>query len=125
MQASFIMGEVEGLSAFSQYNPHGVFIALEDIGYLLMAVAFFFLGLAFSPHSMLERALRLLFLCSGLLVIGMLILLAVLYGHQLEYRFEVASLLIDWVTLIITGIPVSVVFHRSQRLALASGKEAI
>jgi hypothetical protein len=26
------------MSLFSQYNPHGVFIALEDLGYLMMSL---------------------------------------------------------------------------------------
>jgi hypothetical protein len=27
-------GETDGLSILTQYNPHGIFIALEEIGYL-------------------------------------------------------------------------------------------
>jgi hypothetical protein len=32
LQPSLLKGETEGLSPFSQYNPHGVFIALENVG---------------------------------------------------------------------------------------------
>jgi hypothetical protein len=38
VQPSLLKGELEGLSLFSQYNPHGLFIALEDVGYLMMGV---------------------------------------------------------------------------------------
>jgi hypothetical protein len=58
VQPSLLKGETEGLSLISQYNPHGVFIALEDIGYALMGVAFVFAGAVFIGKSVLERALR-------------------------------------------------------------------
>jgi hypothetical protein len=41
VQASLVRGEVDsGLSLLSQYNPHGLFIAMEDVGYAAMLVAF-------------------------------------------------------------------------------------
>ena len=49
MQPSLLQGEVNGLALFSQYNPHGIFIALEDLGYLMMSLAFLFCRLGF--HS--------------------------------------------------------------------------
>ncbi|MEZ4862770.1 MAG: hypothetical protein R3C14_15750 [Caldilineaceae bacterium] len=36
MPPSFLKGKIARLSLFSQYNPHGVFIALEDISYLMV-----------------------------------------------------------------------------------------
>src|SRR5205823_5445580 len=36
VQPAILKGELEGLAPFTQYNPHGVFIALEDAGYLLI-----------------------------------------------------------------------------------------
>jgi hypothetical protein len=35
-------GETERLSLFTQYNPRGLFIALESLGYSMMTVAFLF-----------------------------------------------------------------------------------
>ena len=32
-------GETTGLSLFTQYNPHGIFIVLESLGYLKMSAA--------------------------------------------------------------------------------------
>jgi hypothetical protein len=49
------------------------------------------------------------------LAIGTLIILSLLYGHDLEYRFEVAVISIDWLVLIISGILVSIVFNRAGR----------
>jgi hypothetical protein len=32
IQPAVLLGETEGLSPWSQYNPHGVFVALENVG---------------------------------------------------------------------------------------------
>ena len=32
-------GETDGLSLFTQYDPHGLFIAMEALGYLMLTVA--------------------------------------------------------------------------------------
>jgi hypothetical protein len=39
--------------------------------------------------------------------------MALLYGHDLEYRFEVAVISIDWIVLIISGALLSIVFKRA------------
>ena len=36
---SLLRGETDGLALFTQYNPHGFFIALEDLGYLMLPVS--------------------------------------------------------------------------------------
>jgi hypothetical protein len=113
MQPSFLKGEVEGLSLFSQYNPHSIFIALEDIGYLLMGVSFLFIAPVFVGQQRLGKAIRLLFITSGILTIGALIILSILYGSDLEYRYEVASITINWLTLIIGGVMLSLYFKRA------------
>jgi hypothetical protein len=41
-------GETIGLSLFTQYNPHRLFIALEALGYLMMSAALFFAAPAFA-----------------------------------------------------------------------------
>ena len=38
MQPSLLAGETGDISLFSQYNPHGAFIALENAGYFTMGV---------------------------------------------------------------------------------------
>lgn len=116
MQPSFLKGEVAGLSLFSQYNPHGIFIALEDVGYLLMGVSLLFVAPVFVGQRRLGKAIRLLFIISGILTIGAIILLSILYGSDLEYRYEVASLTINWITLIIGGAMLSIYFKRAGYL---------
>lgn len=50
-------GETEGLSLFTQYNPHGLFIAGEALGYLLMSLALLFAAPVFGGGR-IERAIR-------------------------------------------------------------------
>jgi len=38
-----------------------------------------------------------------------------LYGSDLEYRYEVVAILIDWITLIVSGVLLSVFFRRAER----------
>jgi len=40
IQPALVLGETEGLSPWTQYNPHGIFIALENVGYVMINVAF-------------------------------------------------------------------------------------
>jgi len=115
IQPSLVNGEADGISILTQFNPHGVFIALEDLGYLLMSVAFLFVAAAFSAKNKLETVLRWIFCLNFLLTIIAFILYSVIYGIHLEYRFEVASLSINWLTLIIAGILLSVVFKRGMK----------
>jgi hypothetical protein len=114
VQPSLLKGETEGLSLFSMYNPHGIFIALEDAGYLMLSVAFLCAGLAFVGRTALERILRWLFIISSLVAIGALIGLALAYGKDLDYRFEVTVLTIDWTVLIVAGALLGVLFRRTR-----------
>src|SRR4030067_298612 len=37
---SLMSGETEGITLLTQYNAHGIFIVLEELGYLLMSLSF-------------------------------------------------------------------------------------
>lgn len=114
LQPSLLKGELEGLSLFSQYNPHGIFIALENVGYLMMSLAFLFASAAFSGTTGLERTIRWLFIVGSIAAIGSLIVLSLLYGNDLEYRFEVTILTINWTVLIIAGVLLGIFFKRAE-----------
>lgn len=116
MQPSLLKGELDELSLFSQYNPHGIFIALEDVGYLMMGVSFLFLAFIFSRLNRLERVIRFIFFISSIMVIGSLFIFALIYGSDLEYRYEVFTIVIDWITLIISGILLSLIFRRENQV---------
>ena len=104
LQPSLLRGETAGLSLFSMYNPHGVFIALEDLGYLLLGLALITAAGVFSGRSRLARSLRWLLLVGGALTVIVLPVLAFVYGTDLEYRYEVAAIALTWITLIPGGI---------------------
>ena len=115
VQPSLLDGQVSGLSLFSQYNPHGIFIALEDGGYSLISVAFLFTGLSIGRLSTLERLVRRLLVISAVAVIGVLVSLSLIFGKDLDYRFEVIALSIDWIVLMVAGVLLGVVFERLMR----------
>ncbi len=103
-------GETASLSLFTQYNPHGVFIAGEALGYLMMSLALLFTVPVFDGGR-LERAIRWLF------VIGLALAIAAFIGFWIVggdlIAFEVAVLSINWVVLIASGAALSVVFRRA------------
>lgn len=112
LQPSLLRGETGALSLFSQYNPHGIFIALEDLGYLLLGLALLSTAGVFTGPSRLARALRWLLLVGGGLTVIALPALAIAYGTGLEYRYEVAAIALTWVTLIPGAILLTRWFRR-------------
>ncbi|MEW6182500.1 MAG: hypothetical protein AB1500_04885 [Bacillota bacterium] len=112
IQPSLLNGETEGVALLTQYNPHGVFIALEDIGYLLMSAALFCIAPVFSRNR-LEAALRWIFIAGFVLAVLSFAAYSVAYGVQREYRFEVAVIAIDWTVLIVSGILLGAWFKRT------------
>jgi hypothetical protein len=112
---SLLKGETDGVALFTQYNPHGVFIALEDLGYLMLSAAFFFAGAALSRASRLQSAIRWLFLGSSLLTFAGYLLLSWHFGPSLDYRFEITVIAIDWTVLVVAGVLLCIYFRRILR----------
>lgn len=113
VQPSLVRGELDGLAIISQYNPHGVFIALEELGLLLAGISFFFLALALGSSG-LERWARWVLLTSSGLVVASFVGLSLAFGLSVEYRFEVAGIMIVWLTLLVAGLILTFVFARSE-----------
>jgi len=105
-------GETEGLSLFTQYDPHGLFIALESLGYTMLTIALLFAAPVFAGGRV-ERAIRGLFVLSFVLAVATFVGLAVV-GHDLV-AFEVTVLMINWSVLITSGVLLSVVFRRAGK----------
>ena len=107
-------------------NPRGVFIALENVGYAVFGVAFVFLGGALAGgSSRLERAVRWVFIVGGALILAALVLSAAIYRADLYYWFELMSLSITWLVLIVSGSLLTVVFARAGRSAQGSSAGVI
>jgi hypothetical protein len=113
IQPSLLRGEHDGLALISQYNPHGVFIAMEDLGYLGVSAAFFFLGVSLAGRSGLERATRWVLTISGLLGFVTFFAMSAAFGSNLETRFELAIITITWTAMAITAVMLAVLFRRS------------
>jgi hypothetical protein len=105
-------GETEGLMLVTQYNPHGLFIAGEALGYLAMSLALLFAALVFTRGRM-ERAIRWLFVSGFVLAIAAFLGLWLVGGDLVA--FEVSVLSINWIVLIASAVLLGVVFRRAGR----------
>jgi hypothetical protein len=102
IQPAVLKGELDGLAPLTQYNPHGVFIALEEAGYVALAVSFLFAGMALSGDAR-YRVVRQVFIGGFVTLVVLFAALSIVYGFDVEYRFEVAAITVDWTVLIVTG----------------------
>jgi len=114
---SLMSGETEGITLLTQYNAHGVFIVLEELGYLLMSLSFLFMVPVFVNKNRLEAAVRWVFVMSFVLTVIAFTLISINYGLDRQDRFEVAVISIDWLVLIVNGILLSIVFKRQLKSA--------
>jgi hypothetical protein len=112
---SLINGETEGIPLLTQYNPHGLFIALEELGYLVMALSFLFVAPVFAGRSRLESAVRWIFIIGFVLAIVALAAISITFGLDRQYRLELAIISIDWLVLIVNGFLLGIVFRRQLR----------
>jgi hypothetical protein len=115
LQPALLLGETEGLPPWSQYNPHGIFIALENVGYVLLNLAFLFIGVAMvRMPSRLWRAAGWVFAAGGGLTMALLVFYAAFYRVRLDYRFEVAAISVTWLVLIAGPLLLGIAFHRPE-----------
>lgn len=103
IQPSLLNGEMDGIALLSQYNPHGVFIALEEAGYLLIGLSILFLAPVFAGHGKIGAVLSWTAVVSFIATIAALFIISLMFGISREYRFEVAVISIDFIALIIVG----------------------
>jgi len=68
-------------------------------------------ALTLSKESRLERAARWLFLGGFVLVSVSFVVLSLAYGYDVEYRFEVAAIAVDWVVLIVAATLLAVLYR--------------
>jgi len=115
LQPALLLGETEGLSPWTQYNPHGVFIALENVGYVLLNLAFLFIGLAMlRMPTRIWRAAGWVFAGAGVLTLILLVFYSAFYQMRLDYRFEVTGLAITWLVLIVVPVLLSIAFLKTE-----------
>jgi hypothetical protein len=113
MQPSIEKGQLDGWAMLTMYNPNGVFLALEELAYLLMSVAFLCLAAVFVQPSRLERSIRWLFIVSFVLSIGALLVVFATHGIDRGAVFEIIVISIVWLTLLVGSILTALVFRRA------------
>lgn len=114
IQPALLLSETEGLSPWTQYNPHGIFIALENVGYALLNLAFLFIGVAMlGMPTRLWRAAGWVFAGGGVLTLALLVLYSLIYRVRLDYRFEVTAISITWLVLIVAPVLLIIAFFRT------------
>ena len=113
--ASLAAGETEGITLLTMYNPHGLFIALEEIGYLLMSLSFLFASWMVTGTGRMLCAIRWVFAAGFVVPVLGLIAYSVAYGLDRQDRFEVVVLSADWLVLIINGILVALLLRNRLR----------
>lgn len=113
MQPSLVKGQLDGWAILTQYNPNGVFIALEELGYMLMSLVFLCLAPVFTRGNRLEQAIGWLFVLSFVSTVAALVLVSASRGIDRGDRFEIAVISIVWLTLIVAGPLVAAVFRRA------------
>lgn len=104
IQPSILAGETEGIALLTQFNPHGIFIVLEEFGFLLMSISFFALFPVFGGRTKLEKAIKLTVIAGFALAVIAFVLISVKHGIHREYRFEIAIISITWIETIVLGI---------------------
>lgn len=111
--ANLLQGQTEGIALLTQYNPHGVFIALEELGYLLMVLSLVFIASAFSGPGRMQAVLRWAYRASALVTLGFFVLMLSMFGFDRMDRFEVAAISIAWLALLIGATLSFLVFREA------------
>jgi hypothetical protein len=111
---SYMKNEFDGIPLISQYNGHGIFIALEELGYILMSFSLLSIAPSFSVKNRLERAIKLVLIVSFVGTMLSFVFYTLKYGIDRSYRFEVAAITVNFLTLITIGILMAIYFHKKK-----------
>lgn len=113
--ASLMNGETDGIALLTQYNPHGIFIALEELGYLMMSFSFLFIAPVFSNNNRVEKSIRWIFISAFIMTIISFAFVTLKYGIVRKDSFEIIVIIINWFVLMINGILTGIVFKRAMQ----------
>lgn len=106
VQPSLLKGETAGIALITQYNPHGVFIALEEIGFFLITLALVMTVPVFPK----QRALNTTFIIGFVLSAGSFLIVSAVYGLEREYIFEIVVITLAWTEMIVGSFLLARVF---------------
>ena len=108
-------GETNGLPLLIQYNGHGLFIALEELGYLTMSASLAAASLAISGEGRARAAVRQLFRAPVVVAVLGLIWVTAAFGLDRQDRFEIPILAACWLTLIAGSFLLAAAWRRQRR----------
>lgn len=115
IQPSLLLGETDGIALLSQYNAHGIFIALEEIGYFFICLSFFCFVPIFSNNTGNEKAIKWTAIVSLFLTVFAFILISMTFGIRREYIFEIAVISIVWLEQIVLSFLLARYFRKVQK----------
>lgn len=113
VQPALLNGETEGIALITQFNAHGIFIALEEAGFILMCLALFSVVPVFSPGRGIIKVFRIVNLIALIIAVTAFVIITAIYGIMREYIFEIAIISIAWLQLIISSILLAIIFKRN------------
>lgn len=114
VQPSLLAGETDGISLLSQFNPHGIFIVLEEIGFTLIVISFFVLVPVFDRQKSPDKAIRWIAVISLAASVIAFAIVSAVHGIQREYRYEVIIITIAWIELIFISLLISRYFKQKH-----------
>ena len=107
--------ETDGIALITQYSGRGLFIALEELGYITMRISFLFLAPVFSINKPLEKSIRIILISQFALTVCSFLFYTIEFGIDRSYRFEVATITINWGAAITVGILICVFIKRTLK----------
>ena len=113
VQPSLEKDQLDGLALLTMYNPNGLFVALEELGYLLMSASLACTGLAFVGGGRAQRIIR--WVTSGGLAVAVVAFVGVSVVHGLDRQdtFEVIVIVTVWLVLVVAASQMALVFRRA------------
>lgn len=114
IQPSLLAGETDGISLLTQFNPHGIFIVLEELGFTFIIISFFALFPIFNGTSKLEKTIKWTAITGFILAFISFSLVSIVHGIHREYRFEVVIISITWLELIFISFLIARYFKRKS-----------
>lgn len=112
---SVLAAETDGIALLSQFNPHGLFIVLEEAGFLFMICSFFCLFPVFNEKNVVQKAIKWISIVCFVGAIFIFVIISIQYGVHREYRFEVAVITVAWMELIVLAFLLANYFKKQLK----------
>jgi hypothetical protein len=115
VQPSLTHLEHDGIAILTQYNPHGLFLVLEDLGYLLLAKAMLLLAIAIPAGGKRAAGLRWTLGIVAGLALACFPVLATIFGADMALPFELAVITIVWIGLVPSALLAALWLPRAKK----------